>query len=129
MTIDPVFPRRVLLVLLVAAGAVSYPLLRSGDSEVALAVAAGAALSTLNVVAGFLLIELSFGRSYTVFLKAVLGGMGVRLTVMLAAMLLLIQAGGIATVPFVLSLLGFYAMYLVLEVLYLQKKVDLKNQG
>ena len=40
MTIDPVFPRRVLLVLLVAAGAVSYPLLRSGDAGVAIAVAA-----------------------------------------------------------------------------------------
>lgn len=129
MTIDPVFPRRVLIVLLVAAGAVSYPLLRSGDTDVALAVAAGAVLSTLNALAGFLLIELSFGKSYTRFLKAILGGMGVRLAGMLVAMLVLIQAGGIPTVPFVLSLLGFYAVYLVLEILYLQKKVDLKNQG
>jgi hypothetical protein len=129
MTIDPVFPRRVLLVLAGVALCAAYPLARSGDTEVIVAVVAGGALSTLNVAAGFLLIEYSFGKSYTVFLKAVLGGMGIRLAVMLAAMLLLIRIGAVATVPFVVSLLGFYAIYLVLEILYLQKKVDRKNQG
>jgi hypothetical protein len=129
MRIDPVFPRRVLLVLLVAGGAAAYPLIRFADGEMAAAVMAGAVLSTLNALAGFLLIEYSFGRSYTLFLKAVLGGMGVRLAVMLGVMLLLIQVGGISVVPFVLSLLGLYAVFLVLEILYLQKKVDLKNQG
>jgi hypothetical protein len=126
--IDPAFPRRVMLVLLVAAVLAAYPLIRIGSGGVVLAVCVGALLSTVNVLAGFLTIEYSFEKSYTVFLKAVLGGMGMRMAVMLGFMLLLILVVRLETVPFIISLLGFYVVYLVLEILYLQKKVAVKNR-
>jgi hypothetical protein len=117
-----------MLVLLVAAVLAAYPLIRIGSGGVVLAVCVGALLSTVNVLAGFLTIEYSFEKSYTVFLKAVLGGMGMRMAVMLGFMLLLILVVRLETVPFIISLLGFYVVYLVLEILYLQKKVAVKNR-
>jgi hypothetical protein len=128
MRIEPSFPRRVVLVLLGAAALSAYPLIRIGSGDVLLAVCVGAALSTLNVLAGFLTIEYSFGKSYTTFLKAVLGGMGVRILVMLGLMLFLIKVVRLETVAFTLSLLGFYVVYLVLEILHLQAKMAAKNQ-
>jgi hypothetical protein len=128
MRIDPAFPRRVLLVLLVGAALGLYPLIRIGSGDVLLAVSVGAALSTLNVMAGFLTIEYSFGKSWTTFLKAAVGGMGVRMLVMLGVMVLMLKVVGLDPAAFLISLLGFYAVFLVLEVLYLQSKVSAKNQ-
>ncbi len=128
MSIDWAFPRRVAIVLLSAAAATAYPLLRFGGVDIACAAGAGALLSTLNVLAGFLTIEIAFGKSYTAFLKAVLGGMGVRMVLMLGALMLCITVLGLHTVALTVSLLSFYVVYLVLEVLYLQKKVLARNR-
>jgi hypothetical protein len=118
----------VAIVLLGAAAVAAYPLVRFGGSDIACAAGAGALLSTLNVLAGFLTIEIAFGKSYTAFLKAVLGGMGVRMVLMLGALMLCITVLALHTVALTVSLLGFYVVYLVLEVLYLQKKVLARNR-
>jgi len=128
MTIDWMFPRRVAWVLLTGIVAAAYPLARSGSPEVIIAFLAGAGLSTANVLIGFLTIELTFDKSYTTFLKAVLGGMGLRMVALLGAMMLMIAVLHLHTVVFTLSIFGFYLVYLVLEILYLQKKVMVKNQ-
>lgn len=128
MTIDWVFPRRVAAVVLIAAAAAAYPLIRLQSPDVVLAVAVGCALSTLNALAGFVTIEIAFGKSYTAFLKAVLGGMGVRMVLALGGLTILIAVYHLHTVALTVSLLGFYVIYLALEILYLQKKVVAKNQ-
>ncbi len=128
MSIDWVFPRRVALVVLAAVALAAYPLMRLGNREILLAAAAGCALSTVNALAGFLTIEVAFGKSYTSFLKAVLGGMGLRMLFALGALAVLIAVVHLHTVALTVSLLGFYVIYLVLEILYLQKKVMVKNQ-
>lgn len=128
MTIDWVFPRRVALVVLGAAALAVYPLMLLGSREILLAAAAGCVLSTVNALAGFVTIEIAFGKSYTAFLKAVLGGMGVRMLLALGVLTILISVYHLHTVALTVSLLGFYVIYLVLEVLYLQKKVMVKNQ-
>ncbi len=128
VTIDWRFPRRVAAVVLTAAAVSAYPLMRLGNREILLAAAAGCALSTVNALAGFVTIEIAFGKSYTAFLKAVLGGMGVRMLLALGVMTVLITVYHLHTVALTVSLLGFYVIYLVLEILYLQKKVMVKNQ-
>lgn len=75
-----------------------------------LAIVVGALLSTLNVLAGFLAIEYAMEKSHETFLKAVLGGMGLRMAVMLGLLVLLIKLGGLHTVALVGSTLGFYAV-------------------
>lgn len=129
MKIDARFPRQVALTLCGAGAVAAYPLSRYGSPEVITAAAVGALLSTANVLLGFFAIEYAFDKPYTVFLKAVLGGMGIRMLLLLGAMIVSILVFHLHTVALTVSLLGLYAIYLVLEVLFIQKKVLLRNQG
>jgi hypothetical membrane protein len=62
-------------------------------------------------------------------LKAVLGGMGLRMLVMLGALLMLIEVFHFSAAPLVVSLMGFYVLFLVLEVMFMQKKLSKKTEG
>jgi len=127
--IEKAFPLQILIVLTVLGALAVYPLARYGSREIIVAVVAGALLATANVMAGFLSIEYGFEKSYTTFLKVVLGGMGIRMLGVLLVMLVLLMVFHLHTVAFLVSLLGCYLIFLVLEILYLQKKVIVKNQG
>lgn len=129
MKIDKRFPLQVLCVLAITGIVSSYPLLRYGSSEIILAVLVGVLMSTMNVMLGFIAIEYSFERSYTTFLKAVLGGMGVRMLVMLSTLVVLIKVVGLHAVALTVSLLSLYLVFLVLEVFFIQRKVLVKNQN
>lgn len=122
------FPMQVLAVLVTIGVCAAYPLSVYASREVILAVGAGALLSTVNVLLGYAAIEYAFDKSYTTFLKVVLGGMGLRLLVMLAAMLVLVLIGHLHVLAFTISMLGLYAVFLGIEIGYIQKKVLAKNQ-
>ena len=128
MKIDWSFPRQVALVLLFAAVLLFYPLLTMASREVVVAVLLGALLSTVNALLGFLAIEYSFNRSYSTFMKAVLGGMVARMLLALAVMLVLILVCAVHGLALTVSMFGFYCAYLVLEVIYIQKKVVVRNR-
>jgi len=128
VTFDRRLPLQVLLTLIVPGGIVTALLALYGTGQMLIAAGAGALLSTLNVLAGYLTIEYAFEKSYTTFLKAVLGGMGIRLALMLGALLVLILVVRLDAVALTLSVLGFYLVYLVLEILYLQRKMLRKGQ-
>lgn len=125
---DHRFPRQVALVVLVAAAVMVYPLVRFASPAVAIGVVAGAALSTLNALLGYVSIEYGFGKSYSTFLKVVVGGMGIRMLFMLGLMLVLILVFHVQALPLTLSMLGFYLVYLVMEILFIQTKVVVKSQ-
>ncbi len=127
MKIDTRFPLQVGLTLAGAVALGAYPLLKYGSAEVVRGVILGAVLSTVNVLLGFLAIEFSFDKSYTVFVRTVLGGMGVRLVLMLGLLALLVGAFQVHAIALTFSLLGFYLVFLLLEVLFIQRKVMLKN--
>jgi hypothetical protein len=129
MKIDARFPRQIALTLFGVCALAAYPLARYGSSEVITAAAIGALLSTVNVLLGFFAIEYAFDKPYTVFLKAVLGGMGIRMLLLLGAMIVSILVFHLHAAALTISLLGLYLIYLVLEVLFIQKKVLLRNQG
>ncbi|MFN0159547.1 MAG: hypothetical protein ACKVRP_15905 [Bacteroidota bacterium] len=124
MKIERRFPLQVLLTLVVAFAIALYPLMRMDSRDVLIAVIVGALLSTLNVLAGFLAIERTLGRSYEAFLKAVLGGMGVRMLVMLGTLALLMKIVGLHTIGLVISVLSFHVVFLVLELMYIQRRVS-----
>lgn len=123
------FPAQVALVLAGAFVLLAYPLTALASGDIRAAVAAGAGLSTLNVILGYGAIRYSFDKSHTTFLKAVLGGMGLRLVVMLGAFTLLIMGLGMQPVALTLSLLGFYAVFMVLEIAYIQQRMTFKNRS
>jgi hypothetical protein len=117
------------LLVLVFGIMVAVPLLGKSPSDIQRAAAVGAALSTVNVLAGYFAIRYAYARSYTTFLKAVLGGMGVRMTLMLGALAALVLLGGMDAVALMVSALAFYGIFLVLEIVYLQYSLSMKNQA
>lgn len=123
------FPAQVALVLAGALVVLAYPLTALASGDIRAAVAAGAGLSTLNVILGYGAIRYSFDKSHTTFLKAVLGGMGLRLVVMLGAFTLLVVGLGMHPVALTVSLLGFYAVFMVLEIVYIQQRMTFKNRS
>jgi hypothetical protein len=115
--------------LAVAAVVLAYPLAQYTSGEVTTAVIVGAVLSTVNALLGFLTIEYAFEKSYTTFLKAVVVGMGLRMMLLLGTLLVLVLWVRMHPVALVVSVVGFYVLFLILEILYLQNKVVVKNQG
>jgi len=99
-----------------------------GGEEYSRSFLGGAAVSIANVLLGFLSVEFAFDKSHTVFLKIVLGGMGARLFLMALAVLVLIKGFGFDSLSLMFTLLGYYAVNLTLEIVFLQKKVSLKNK-
>ncbi len=89
---------------------------------------AGAAMSIVNFALGFLSVEFAFEKPHTAFLKIVLGGMAARLFLMALAVLVLIKGYGFDSLSLMFTLLGFYVVNLTLEIVFLQKKVLLKNK-
>ncbi len=128
MKIDGGFLRRIAVVIAGAGLLLAYPLTAYASREIIVATVTGALLSTINVLLGYLAIEYSFQKSYSTFLKAVLGGMGVRMALILGAMLFLILQYRMNAVALTVSMFGFTVIYLVLEVLFIQKKVVVRNR-
>ena len=129
ITIDRRFPLQVGVTFCVVAAVAAYPLLTWGSPAITLAVLMGGVLGTCNVLVGFLAIEYGFEKSYTTFLKVVVGGMGLRMAFMLGMLVVLIMACHLHAVALTVSMVAFTMIYLVLEILYLQAKMDVRNQG
>lgn len=82
----------------------------------------GAALAGLNTLCGYGLVLWSAGRSTRAFMRAILGGMVGRIGVLLAAVVGAVLALGLPKVPLALSLLGYFVVFLVLELAVLQRR-------
>ncbi len=127
MKIDWSFLRLVLYCFAGAALLTFYPISEFATTEVVRSIIAGGIMCLVNLLLGYLAIEVSFERSHTTFLKYVLGGMVGRLLLMWGVLLLLIRIYGFHSASLMLSLLFFYVMNLVLEIFYLQKRVTTKK--
>jgi F0F1-type ATP synthase assembly protein I len=121
------FPKRILITLCVAAAVAVYPLMKYGTPEILIGILAGCAISLLNVIFGYLAMEYAFDKPNKTFMKAVLGGMGIRLLLTLTLILVLIMVYEIHIPGFIGSLLLFYFVFLLFEVLYFNKKISLRK--
>jgi hypothetical protein len=121
------FPLQVAAALCLIGGIAAYPLARYATGATVSAAIAGAAIATINVLAGYAAIEFSIGKPVTVFLRAVLGGMGIRMGVMAAALVVLIRFFTFDALALVASLGICYSVFLVLEILYIQQTVSRKQ--
>ena len=75
----------------------------------------GATLAVLNTLAAYWLVRWSEDRPTVSFFRAILGGMLVRMTLLVAAVAVVLVTGGLPPVPFVVSLLGHFVAFLALE--------------
>ena len=127
MKIDWSFLRLVIFCFACAALLTYYPISEFATSEIIHGIIAGGVMSFINLLLGYVAIEISYERSHTTFLKFVLGGMVLRLMFMWGTLLVLIGFYHFHSASLMLSLLFFYIMNLVLEIFYLQKRVSSKK--
>jgi len=125
--IDWSFLRLVIFCFACAALLTYYPISEFATSEIIHGIIAGGVMSFINLLLGYVAIEISYERSHTTFLKFVLGGMVLRLMFMWGTLLVLIGFYHFHSASLMLSLLFFYIMNLVLEIFYLQKRVSSKK--
>lgn len=116
------FPRQVLTALTGSLLLGVYPLVLYSDRHIVASVITGAALSTLNIILGYIAIEYASSKPVTTFTNVVIGAMGIRLALLLGAMLVLVLVAGLHAAALTVSLFYFYSMYLTLEILYIQKR-------
>jgi hypothetical protein len=127
MKVDWGFPKRVLLICAVLVVLGLYPLLTYGTPEIIAGVIAGSVLAILNVLFGYFSIEYAKGKSNTTFLKAVLGGMGIRLVVSLTAVLILVRVFDFHIVSLVSSFLILYFSFMFPLILMYHKKLSMRE--
>ncbi len=115
----------VLAVVLATLGPLWPLALRRLDAPARWAVAFGGTIAVLNAIAAYALVRWSTSRPTVAFLRAVLGGMVLRIAVMLAALAAGLLLLGLPQLPLAAALLGYFILFLALELLVLQRRAAL----
>jgi len=124
--------RYALIVVAVVAGSLGlgWPLLRATlGPEGRRAAVFGGALAAANTLLAYLTVRWSERRSTNVFLRAVLGGMVVRMALMLAAVVAAILVLGLPRVPLAVSVLSYFVLFLILELAVLHKRTTVRPEA
>ena len=85
-------------------------------------------LIAMNTLVGYLLFEHAFEKSQSDFTKVVLGGLVLRLLLLMAIVALVILRDLVSVNDFVISLFAFYCIYVIIEILGYQKKNKQKKR-
>jgi len=85
------------------------------------AVLYGGCLAAANAVAAYALVRWSEHRPMRMFFRAILGGMAARMAVMLLAVAAGVKWLHLPPLPLAVSLLGYFVLFLVMEVVILQR--------
>ncbi|MCW8815462.1 MAG: hypothetical protein OQK59_05710, partial [Chlorobium sp.] len=81
-----------------------------------------------NSLVGYLLFEYAFDKSQSDFAKVVLGGLGMRLLVLMALVAFFIVRDLVSVNDFVVSFFAFYCIYVIVEILGYQKRNKQKKR-
>ena len=127
MKFDLVLPKRILFTVVLIGVLSVYPLYKVGDREITVGCITGFLIGLVNVAAGYLLIEYGIEKPNATFLKLILGGMVARLIVTPAVVVVLIRVFGFHLLSLTGSLFFFYFLFLIFEILFLNKKLSLKK--
>jgi hypothetical protein len=79
-------------------------------------------ITYLNFVTGYLFLKFSNNKSDTVFLLMIMGGMILRLFMMLLLVFISLKFLDIITGVFIFVIFFFYVFYLLVEILYLYRE-------
>ena len=121
------FLRQILLATLAVGLLGSYPMYLWADREIVVGVVTGGFISLVNVIMGYVSVEFAFNKSNATFLKVILGGMGVRLSLIAVTLILVIKVFDIHLYSMISSMFFFYFLYITFEILFINKKIALKN--
>jgi hypothetical protein len=114
------FPKQIAVAFVSLCALGAYPLMKFGSAPAMLAAICGGIVMTGNVLLGYAAVQYSIGKSTATFMKVVLGGMGVRMLALLLITALLIKGCGLDAAAIV---------YLVLELIFIQQKISVRQQN
>ena len=121
------FARQVGAVLITAAILGGYPLYVYWGVEMVRAAAIGCGIGALNALAGGLSAIWAFDRPQPVFLKAVLGGMVIRMLVICVGLVLLIKFTALSVYGLVFSLFASYLLFQILEIRFFVRRAAVRR--
>lgn len=121
------FARQVGAILIAAAILGGYPLYVYWGVDMVRAAAVGFGIGALNALAGGLSAIWSFDRPQPVFLKALLGGMVVRMLVVCVGLVLLIKFTALSVYGLVFSLFLSYLLFQILEIRFFVKRAAVRR--
>ena len=127
MKFDLTLPKRIILLVLLIAVLAAYPLLKAGDRDITVGFITGCLISLVSVTVGYLLIEYGIEKPNATFLKIILGGMVARLILIPAVVVVLIRVFRFHLISLTASLFFSYFLFLIVEILFLNKKLALKK--
>ena len=127
MKFDATLPKRIILLVLLIGILAAYPLFKAGDREITVGFITGCLISLVSVTVGYLLIEYGIEKPNATFLKIILGGMAARLILIPVVVVVLIRVFQFHLVSLTASLFLSYFLFLIFEILFLNKKLALKK--
>jgi len=127
MKFDLTLPKRIISLVVLIGALAAYPLFKAGDREITIGFITGCLISLVSVTAGYLLIEYGIEKPNSTFLKIILGGMVARVILIPAVVVVLIRVFQFHLLSLTGSLFFSYFLFLILEILFLNKKLALKK--
>jgi hypothetical protein len=108
----------------IAWGCMALPLYFLAEPAIVWGSLLGWMLSAVCFTAGFYALCRAFHRSFRTLMIAVFGGMLARLLFVGAAFILLLTLTSLHVVSFLSSLLGFYVLYLIIELHFINSRLQ-----
>lgn len=122
--VDPSFLKQIVIVSAAAVVLGAYPVSTYATDEIARAITAGGVLSVINVLMGYAVVRISSGKNYAEFMQIVMGGIVVRLFVMVGLLLLAVGLLKFHAFALIGSLFVMYIVFLIVEVMYIHKNIQ-----
>ncbi|PIU44386.1 MAG: hypothetical protein COS95_09235 [Ignavibacteriales bacterium CG07_land_8_20_14_0_80_59_12] len=116
----------------VVAGALAlslYPAYIWGKTDALVAVLAGGLIAVANGTAGFLSIAYAFEKPNAVFIKVIVGGMGIRLFILAGIVFVLLKVFELNVVAFTASLFFFYFLAALIEIVFMNRTAAARNSA
>ncbi|PLX22982.1 MAG: hypothetical protein C0600_15995 [Ignavibacteria bacterium] len=102
-----------------------FSVLRNGDFSFGPDLLAGCILSVTNAFLGYVFVERAFRLNDNMFMLFSMAAMAVRFFLMIAAVAVFLVTATGNILEFVGSFMAFYTIFLVFEVLHINRKTDL----
>jgi uncharacterized membrane protein YbhN (UPF0104 family) len=112
----------------IAWGLIVVPLYYLANPVIVWGALVGCILSAACFTAGFYTICRSFQRSFRVLMITIFGGMLARLVLIGTIFILLVNLTPLHVTSFLVSLLGFYVVYLIIELHFVHSKLHRREE-
>lgn len=121
--------RMLLIVLFFGVGISLFPIFKIQDPEVTRSLILAPIVMGLNFGTGMYLLKRGFHASHATFMKIVFGGMGIRLLVLGAIIAAVIAHEKLNFTAFLIALLGYYIVFMFLEIWYVHTQMSVEKNG